>query len=54
MQDGAPVANALDLADRLMRSGDEKARVLRVRKKRRLFMEQEKVLEVNNWGRPCR
>lgn len=52
VQDGAPVGNALDLADRLMRSGDEKARVLRVRKKRRLFVEQEKVLEVNSWGPP--
>lgn len=47
---GSPVGSALDLAERLMRVADEKERLLRVRKKRRLFVEQEKVLEVNSWG----
>ncbi|CDU26201.1 uncharacterized protein SPSC_06395 [Sporisorium scitamineum] len=52
VQDGASVGSALELAERLMQQGDEKARLLRVRKKRRLFVEQEKVLEVNSWGPP--
>ncbi len=52
VQDGASVGSALELAERLMKEGDDKARMLRVRKKRRLFVEQEKVLEVNNWGPP--
>ena len=52
VQDGASVGSALELAERLMQGGDEKARILRVRKKRRLFVEQEKVLEVNSWGPP--
>ncbi|TKY88499.1 hypothetical protein EX895_002487 [Sporisorium graminicola] len=52
VQDGASVGSALQLAERLMQQGDESARLLRVRKKRRLFVEQEKVLEVNTWGPP--
>lgn len=52
VNDSASVGNALNLAETLMREGDEKARLLRVRKKRRLFVEQEKVLEANHWGPP--
>nr|CDI57040.1 putative protein [Melanopsichium pennsylvanicum 4] len=52
LSDGSSVGTALNLAERLMQEGDEKARILRVRKKRRLFVEQEKVLEVNSWGPP--
>ncbi|SJX63316.1 uncharacterized protein SRS1_14136 [Sporisorium reilianum f. sp. reilianum] len=52
VQDAASVGGALELAETLMAQADEKARLLRVRKKRRLFVEQEKVLEVNSWGPP--
>ncbi|SPO24301.1 uncharacterized protein UTRI_03569 [Ustilago trichophora] len=52
VSDGSSIGSALTLAEKLMREGDEKARMLRVRKKRRLFSEQEKVLEVNSWGPP--
>ncbi|EST05353.1 hypothetical protein PSEUBRA_005628 [Kalmanozyma brasiliensis GHG001] len=45
-----PAGAALELAERLMREGDEGARVLRVRKKRRLLAEQEKAMEANAWG----
>ncbi|KAJ9479539.1 pH response protein PalF [Pseudozyma hubeiensis] len=50
VDDGGSVGNALQLSERLMREGDEKQRLLRVRKKRRLFVEQEKLLEVGSWG----
>ena len=52
VSDASSVGSALTLAEKLMRQGDDKARMLRVRKKRRLFVEQEKVLEVNSWGPP--
>lgn len=52
VQDNSTVGPALELAERLMKDGDSKARMLRVRKKRRLFTEQEKVLETNSWGPP--
>ncbi|SOV08694.1 uncharacterized protein UDID_04819 [Ustilago sp. UG-2017a] len=52
VQDNPTVGPALELAERLMKQGDSKARMLRVRKKRRLFTEQEKVLETNTWGPP--
>ncbi|GAC97674.1 pH response protein PalF [Pseudozyma hubeiensis SY62] len=50
VEDGGSVGNALQLSERLMHEGDEKKRLLRVRKKRRLFVEQEKLLEVGSWG----
>lgn len=49
---GAGAATALALAESLMKTQDQSARMLRVRKKRRLFVEQEKLLETNNWGPP--
>ncbi|GAK68115.1 uncharacterized protein PAN0_040c6348 [Moesziomyces antarcticus] len=41
---GGPVGTALELAERLMDDGESK-RLLRVRRKRRLFTEQEKLLD---------
>ncbi|KAJ1581367.1 hypothetical protein NDA11_001838 [Ustilago hordei] len=52
VQDNPTVGPALELAERLMKQGDSKARMLRVRKKRRLFTEQEKVLETNTCAPP--
>lgn len=53
VQDMASVGSALELAQRLMKERDETTRILRVRKKRRLFVEQQKLLEANNWGPPA-
>ncbi|ETS61998.1 hypothetical protein PaG_03551 [Moesziomyces aphidis] len=41
---GGPVGTALELAEKLMHDGESK-RLLRVRRKRRLFTEQEKLLD---------
>lgn len=54
VQHGTPVGAALELAERLMKeqqgSTGEKERLVRVRRKRRLWVEGEKVGEVAGWG----